>query len=71
MAPEGKDNIKGQACLGCKRNGIEEKTYMTSAWYGFSLMCVALAILIYWVIRTLGDHEKRIAALERQVRQDG
>jgi hypothetical protein len=44
---------------------------MTSAWYGFSLMCVALAILIYWVIRTLGDHEKRIAELERQVRHDG
>ena len=22
MAPEGKDNVKGQACLGCKRNGL-------------------------------------------------
>ena len=21
MPPEGKDNLKGQACLGCKRNG--------------------------------------------------
>lgn len=21
-APEGKDNIKSQACLGCKRNGL-------------------------------------------------
>ena len=44
---------------------------MTSAWYGFSLMCVVLALLIYWGIRTLGDHEKRIAEFERQVRQDG
>ena len=22
MAPEGKDNVKGQACLGCKRNSL-------------------------------------------------
>ena len=22
MPPEGKDNLKGQACLGCKRNGM-------------------------------------------------
>jgi len=22
MAPEGKDNIKGEACLGCKRNSL-------------------------------------------------
>ena len=22
MDPEGKDNVKGQACLGCKRNGL-------------------------------------------------
>ena len=22
MAPEGKDNLKGQACLGCKRNSL-------------------------------------------------
>ena len=22
MAPEGKDNVKGQACLVCKRNGL-------------------------------------------------
>ena len=27
MPPEGKDNLKGQACLGCKRNSIETKTY--------------------------------------------
>ena len=27
MAPEGKDNIKGEACLGCKRNGKERKIY--------------------------------------------
>ena len=27
MAPEGKDNLKGQACLGCKRNGICTETY--------------------------------------------
>ena len=25
MAPEGKDNVKGQACLGCKRNGLGKK----------------------------------------------
>jgi hypothetical protein len=22
MTPEGQDNLKGQACLGCKRNGL-------------------------------------------------
>jgi hypothetical protein len=27
MAPEGKDNIKGEACLGCKRNSSCAKTY--------------------------------------------
>jgi hypothetical protein len=27
MAPEGKDNIKGQACLGCKRNSNFTKRY--------------------------------------------
>jgi hypothetical protein len=27
MPPEGKDNLKGQACLGCKRNGIQTETY--------------------------------------------
>ena len=27
MPPEGKDNVKGQACLGCKRNSIQTKRY--------------------------------------------
>ena len=27
MPPEGKDNLKGQACLGCKRNSISTETY--------------------------------------------
>jgi hypothetical protein len=27
MAPEGKDNLKGQACLGCKRNSLGEKPH--------------------------------------------
>src|SRR5215471_4937035 len=26
MAPEGKDHIKGQACLGCKRNSLRPLT---------------------------------------------
>jgi hypothetical protein len=26
MVPEGKDNIKGEACLGCKRNGVRPLT---------------------------------------------
>ena len=26
MAPEGKDNVKGQACLGCKRNSLRPLT---------------------------------------------
>jgi hypothetical protein len=26
MAPEGKDNIKGEACLGCKRNSLRPLT---------------------------------------------
>jgi hypothetical protein len=27
MPPEGKDNLKGQACLGCKRNSNFTKRY--------------------------------------------
>ena len=27
MAPEGKDNIKGEACLGCKRNVFRVKMH--------------------------------------------
>jgi hypothetical protein len=27
MPPEGKDNLKSQACLGCKRNSYRAKTY--------------------------------------------
>src|SRR6266480_6003445 len=27
MAPEGKDNVKGQACLGCKRNSLLPLTH--------------------------------------------
>ena len=30
MAPEGKDNIKGEACLGCKRNSLRPLTLMCS-----------------------------------------
>ena len=30
MPPEGKDNLKGQACLGCKRNGM--RTLVHSGW---------------------------------------
>src|SRR5215468_9124279 len=27
MDPEGKDNVKGKACLGCKRNGLGKKPH--------------------------------------------
>jgi hypothetical protein len=30
MAPEGQDNLKGQACLGCKRNDFQEGGHVTS-----------------------------------------
>src|SRR5215813_15378593 len=29
MAPEGKDNVKGQACLGCKRNSLLPLTLLS------------------------------------------
>ena len=28
MTPEGQDNLKGQACLGCKRNGLRPLTQL-------------------------------------------
>jgi hypothetical protein len=31
MAPEGKDNAKGQACLGCKRNGLGKNPQLLAA----------------------------------------
>src|SRR5712691_6451351 len=31
MAPEGKDNVKGQACLVCKRNSLGKKPHIVPA----------------------------------------
>ena len=36
MAPEGKDNIKGEACLGCKRNSLGRKPQTEREYSCFS-----------------------------------
>jgi hypothetical protein len=33
MPPEGKDNLKGQACLGCKRNGMRTQVHVAAPVY--------------------------------------
>ena len=35
MAPEGKDNIKGEACLGCKRNSLLPLRHLAKINYPF------------------------------------
>ena len=37
MAPEGKDNVKGQACLGCKRNDLRLEPQISRPCPAFSV----------------------------------